>query len=179
MEELTTYEFRPLPGFFTGIVQRYNNGLWTEDDGEYDLAFIGRNNGAPNICLYFSHHYYDNLCYSWLTGSWRDSNHAHPRSNPWHYAEFLEGAGWGNYIGAKRERSANQRAGNSGMNELVKQYQCANGRHIGFRQGDDKHIIAGLVRAVDTKLPAIIPFELLECMYCKEKPSVRAGRDGE
>lgn len=174
MEALPTYEFRPMLGFFQGIVRRYNEGKWTEDDGSYDLAFIGTKNAAP-VCLYFSHHYHDNLCYAWTTGSWQVPNHRHPNANPWHYALYADGKGWGKYIGRERERTPNERAGSSGMNELCKEHGCANGRHIGFRQGDDAHIIAGLVRSTQTKLPAIIPFDLLECMYCKEKPNVSTG----
>jgi hypothetical protein len=160
------YEFRPLPGFFVGPVRRYADGAWIEDDGEHDLAFINES-GAP-VCLYVCLPYRKNIICSWTTGHWSAFDPAHPNGNAWHYAlrdgEKDWGDGWG------RDSHPNERAGRAGMDKLVGERRCANGRHVEFH-ANDKHIAAGLMRERDTG--NVFRFaDDLTCMYCGKSPSL-------
>lgn len=160
------YEFRPTPDFFTWGCRRYNDGKWTEDDGKYDIAFIG-NGGAP-ICLYVSLPYQHNIICSWLTTHWTGAVKGHPRGNPWHYAlregETKWGGGW------NRDDHLNERVGRAGMTYLCAERGCANGRHVEFH-ADDKVIVAGLLRERESKKRFEWP-RGMRCMYCEAIPPV-------
>lgn len=108
-------EFRYLPKDFTRDIRRYANGEWIPDDGEYDLAFIGFNNGFP-MCLYVSHPYQKNIVYSWTTGHWSEKQPLHKSLNAWHY-ELRPGT---NKCGGawNRDRHPNELACRSGVNKL-------------------------------------------------------------
>jgi hypothetical protein len=157
------FEFRPLPDFFKAGARRYAEGKWIEDDGEYDVCFIG-NVGWENYSLYVSLPYQKNIVCSWLSGHWTGSVAEHPRQNPWHYAlrdgETEWGGGW------ERDRHPNSLAGRRGMDEVCGQIRCANGRHVEMH-ANDKHIAAGLLRNRETKETFRFP-QGLKCMYCEQ-----------
>jgi hypothetical protein len=158
------YEFRPLPGFFTGEIRRYADGQWMADDGEYDLAFIN-SLGAP-ICLYFSPGYQKNIIGSWIDGHWQAMERRHPRGNPWHYALAEGETDWGGDWG--RDGHENERAGRNGMDKLCSEVRGANGRHVEPTKMNDPHILAGLVRNRETGALLVPPREPI-CMYCGDK----------
>ena len=154
------FEFRPLPGFFSGPFLRYAAGKWIEDDGEYDLAFASIT-GAP-ICLYVEHGYRKNIISSWLDGDWRAIEPRHPRGNAWHYALADGESEWGE--GQDWSRHENYRGGREGMNYLCSKHGCANGRAVDLAAADDPHVAAGLVRDRETK--EVFKHPEGRCMYC-------------
>lgn len=155
------YEFRPLPGFFSGPFLRYAGGAWIEDDGQYDLAFVSTGYGPP-ICLYVEHGYRENIVSSWLDGDWRAIEPRHPRGNPWHYSLADGESEWGE--GWERDRHENSRAGRAGMNYLCSTHRCANGRHVELVRAADRHVANGLVRDRETK--EVFKHPSGNCMYC-------------
>lgn len=161
------YEFRPLPWNFRGEFRRYAGGEWIADDGEYDIAFIGRGawHGAP-ICLYFEPAYQRNIIAGWLTGHWTSSVRAHPSGNPWHYALRDGTSEWGGDWG--RGQHENRRAGDKGMSKMSGETGFSNGRLIEpTRPSNSGHIAAGLVRNRETKAVLVYPTSPV-CMYCGE-----------
>lgn len=173
------YEFRPLPGEFSGEVLRYNNGDWVPDDGEtYDVCFIGMANGVDDFtkgrftypaALYFNHPYRPNIIYQWYSKHWSSNEPRHPRGNAWHYA-LKEGKG--EFGGSwQRDKHPNEVASRRGMNKTCNTHGCANGIGIELKC-QDKHIVAGLVRRVDTKEALSIPTDVV-CMYCGDKPPTK------
>lgn len=158
------YEFRPLPDIFKTAwspVRRYADGKWLEDDGEYDIAFIGRT-PAP-VCLYVDYSYQKNILAGWTSGHWSAFEKGHPRGNAWHYALRDGETEWGGDWG--RERHENSRAGRSGMDKMCSEHRCSNGWHVELSNPDDRHILAGLVRDRETKELFTFPSRLV-CMYC-------------
>lgn len=155
------YECRPLSDEFTGPVRRYANGKWLPDDGEFDLAFIGLDRGAP-ICVMVDLPHQKNIRWSWLTTHWTGGVKCHPRQNPWHYmlldGETEWGGSWGVY------EHENYKVGRLGMDKLCSEHRCANGVGIKFNL-DSKHINAGLLRTRDAKEPVRFP-DIPICMYC-------------
>lgn len=162
--ERPVYEFRPLDGIFKSTVRRYADGKWLEDDGEYDIAFIGQC-WAP-VCLHVEHGYQRNIISGWLDGHWSSIEHRHPGGNAWHYAlrdgEVEWGGDWG------REHHPNYIAGRKGMDKMAGEHGCANGRHVEITRPDDPHILAGLVRNRETKEVFALPQRLV-CMYCGDQ----------
>jgi hypothetical protein len=160
------YEFRPLPNMFRGEVRRFSDGKWLPDDGEYDLAFIGRAAewGAP-ICLYFHPSYQRNIIGSWVTSHWSAHERRHRDGNAWHYALRPGQTKWGGNWG--RENHANTRAGESGMNLMSSECGCCNGSHVAPTDMKDAHILAGRVRDRSTKAMLVLP-NAPRCMYCGE-----------
>lgn len=156
------YEFRPTPSYFNGGFRRFADGRWIEDDGEYDLAFIG-NSGAP-ICLYFQPNYRANIICSWLSTHWSAKVARHPNGNAWHYATRDGTPDWGATADHEYFNGANRLAGDSGMSKLCGEFSCANGRHVEFK-ANDKHIAAGLLREKESKLVFRWPHDL-KCCYC-------------
>lgn len=155
------YEFRPLPNMFTRPPLRYAEGKWIEDDGEYDICFIGSWH-RDNHSLYFSPSYQKNIVCSWLTGHWSQPVYEHPGDNAWHYALREGETQWGGNWG--RDRHPNTLAGDAGMSKASSLYGCANGRHVETK-ANDRHIAAGLVRDRETKEVFRFPAGL-RCMYC-------------
>jgi hypothetical protein len=154
------YEFRPLK---EGKYLRYADGKWIEDDGEYDLAFVG----ISDTCMawYFRHSNRPNILWSWCKGSrWQAKVENHPNGNAWHYMLKEGKTGWGDCW--NKQGHPNEIAGNSAMNKCCELYSCANGR------GPEMYILnpyikAGLVRERDTKKILTFP-EKFNCMYCGE-----------
>jgi hypothetical protein len=158
------YEFRPLPQFFeTRPVRRYADGAWIPDDGEYDLAFIAGGCGEP-ICLYVVMPYQKHIEWKWLTQHWTGNETNHPGGNPWHYMLSPGKTEWGGDWG--RSDHPNARAGDAGMAELCRQFNCANGIHVEWNLRDP-HMLAGLVRDRETGTVVVVP-ERPICMYCEE-----------
>lgn len=171
------YEFRPLPGFFSGEVRRYNNGEWVLDDGEtYDICFIGMANAVDDFlitkfrypaALYFNHKYRPNIVYSWYSKSWTSNEPRHPNGNAWHYAlkpgTTESGGSW------QRDLHPNESASRKGMSKVCSDNGCANGVSIELAN-KDKHIVAGLVRNAETKEVLTIPTDV-KCMYCGDTPT--------
>lgn len=167
------FEFRPLAFKFSGIVRRYADGKWLEDDGEYDLAFIG-NAGCP-ACISIDLPYQRNIITQWITGNWAVNEPKHPRGNPWHCmlreGKTKFGGDWG------RDKHLNRIACESGMSKIGSEKGCANGLFVDFSPGDAT-ILAGLVRERDTKKVFVLPDPLI-CMYCGpiKVNKVAAGRE--
>jgi hypothetical protein len=159
---MITWEFRPLPDFFSGKFRRYANGLWLDDDGEYDLAFIGRSEHSP-CCLYVDGECRENIVCSWPTTSWSARVAGHPGGNAWHYALRDGTTKWGN-IRDDYRNSPNRRAGDAGMSKMSSECGCSNGHRVDF-QLDDPYIAAGLLRNAETKEVFKWPAGM-RCMYC-------------
>lgn len=170
------YEFRPLPGFFRGAFRRYADGAWIEDDGEYDLAFIGMANSEAgwtySCCLYFDPPYQKNIVCSWRGGPGNVGQVLHPDQNPWHYALRRNAKRWGGDWG--RDAHPNRRAGSIGMSKMSSENGCSSGRHVEMRAGDP-HIAAGLLRERDSKLVFTWP-KSMTCMYCGEAPTLSSPK---
>lgn len=176
-EVFPVYEFRPLPGYFSGEVRRYNNGNWIVDDGEtYDICFIGMVNGVEDFskrpfkfhgALYFNHKYRPNIVYSWCSGHWSSREPRHPNGNAWHYALKPGTTEWGDSW--QRGLHPNERASRNGMDKVCAEHGCANGVSIELTNRD-KHIVAGLVRNAETKEMLTIPTDV-KCMYCGDTPT--------
>lgn len=155
------YEFRP-DKLYTGALLRYNEGNWIDDDGEYDIAFVTKND---NFALMVDMPYCSNLLWSWCKNmNWRANIPNHPRLNPWHYMtndhEPPSHDGW------KRDIHPNTIAGDKAMNFVCNNHGCANGEHVEFNVLD-KTINAGLLRTKNTKEIVIVP-EIFDCVYCGE-----------
>jgi hypothetical protein len=175
---LGVWEFRPLPSAFENTkvkIKRYNSGLWTLDDGEYDLAFSGTHafrandgswqTGFPR-CLYIKNGRENIIC-TWLSikNNWYMNEPQHPNGNAWHHAIHWSAKDYGEY---EDRNSPNEIAGQSGMDYTCKQHGCANGEHVEFNFRDP-HIRAGLVRDVKTKEVFTWPINLY-CIHCGINP---------
>ena len=154
------YEMRPLPE--DGKVLRFNSGQWTEDDGEWDLAFISAGHFGPPLAYGVSLKYYTNLLWSGLTTHWSGNIGTHPNGNAWHYMLKPGCKKWGeSWLRDKHENTSAYEAGMSRQSAL---HGCANGRGVEFKIGDP-YIAAGLLRLRDTKEVVTFP-ERFRCMYC-------------
>jgi len=161
------WEFRPLPWFFTGQVLRYNGGRWTEDDGEYDLCFIG---GAAYMTLYEHVESYPcavgvdigrrNILCSWRSEALEVSP-GHKHGFCWHYALIKGTTDWGEPV--DDPYSKQERAFREGMDLESKMRGCANGRSVEFH-ADSLEIAAGLVRDAKTKKVFQWP-KGMKCMF--------------
>lgn len=156
-----TLEFRPLPWDFTETPLRYNNGLWTPDDGEYDVCFIGSHDGFP-MCYYIDDDNRENILCSWLTGPAQTYHLGHHGGTSWHYALKSGKKDWGESTYSWDSISR------KGMTKLCDMRGCANGRGIDFH-ADEPHIAMGFVRYQDTKKIFRFP-KNLKCMYCGGTP---------
>jgi hypothetical protein len=170
------FEFRPLSGFFAGKFRRYSEGKWIEDDGEYDLAFIGdisylnsdRGQGSYPGVLYFDHVRENILC-SWTD----DKNHWHYDAggnrygNAWHYALKEGKTDWGDIY--DNWKHPNEEARRLGSDVICKERNGCSGKRIELH-ADDMHIAAGKVRWRDTK-ETLIWSKDLKCMYCGASPN--------
>jgi len=149
------YEFRPLE---SGEYRRFNNGLWTKDDGEHDLAFVDLDN---SMCYYMDLPYYTNIRWSWAKdGNWSAFVSKHPNGNAWHY--MVEGNGCGDLWA--RDKHPNIMAGSNGMSYVAKKNNVANGSGPEFHIADP-YIMKGLLRNAETKEVVIFPEEF-KCMFC-------------
>jgi len=156
------YEFRPEGYHEKREWRRYNGGQWIDDDGEWDIAFITKDLGAP-IHLYFDPQYQQGILWSWLPGHWSSRGpNSHPNRNPWHYMLREGYTVWAGDWG--RSRHPNYRVSDMSSNELCQLYRCANGRGPKFQIGDP-WIARGLLRRQDTKEVVVFP-ESFNCMYC-------------
>lgn len=162
------YEFRPHPSVFRSPPRRYAEGRWIEDDGEYDVCFIGSGLGE-NYSLFVQLPHHRNIVCSWLSGHWSMDVTGHPGGNPWHRSLKDGETSWGEPWG--RERHLNDIAGREGMSKVCSEWRCANGRHVEF-YAEDKHIAAGLVRNRETKEVFRFP-ENLKCIYCGVAAPIR------
>lgn len=155
------YEFRPLELLID--MMRYDNGEWVEDDGEYDLAFIGRNpkRGYPEA-LYVRVPYRPNILWSWHGGNWGRHEPRHPNGNAWHYMLREGETKWG--MSWKRDRHPNEIASKEGKNRCADKYGCANSSGPEFHVGDE-YIKRGLLRELETKKIITFP-KVFDCMYC-------------
>lgn len=162
------FEMRPLPDDFVGVVRRFAGGAWIEDDGEHDLAFIGRmrsrENGAWGFpaCLMVELPYQRNIVFSWLSGPWTGRTSSHPGGNPWHYQLRPGAKSWGGDWGSRTH--PNRRAGDSGMSKMAGENGCSNGVHAELKMGN-RWLDAGVVRNAETKEILRAP-ERPVCMYC-------------
>lgn len=156
------YEFRPIADGRKYL--RYNEGKWTEDDGEYDICFITDDRADAAFCYYVHIPYKENLEWSWvLDGNWGASVSGHPHSNAWHYQIRKGSSGWSEPLRG-RDSHPNEKAGRLGMDELCKRNGCANGRGPQFYIGDP-YIIQGLLREKESKKVVVFP-ETFRCIYC-------------
>jgi hypothetical protein len=153
------YEFKPTE-LFSGKCLRYNNGLWTPDDNEYDLAFITL---GDNFAFGVDMPYQKNLAWSWCKKMrWGAFVEKHPNSNAWHY---MSKDGTNNFRGDwNRSRHPNVVAMDQAMHKMSSMKGCANGRYVEFNP-IDKTINANLLREVETK-KIIKPPDVFKCVYC-------------
>jgi len=155
-----TYEFRPIKQYMDCL--RYADGNWIPDDGEYDLAFVGKDDGFP-MGIYFHLPYYTNIIWSWCKkGNWRANVIKHPRGNAWHYMLRPGKKTWGNSWA--RDMHPNIIAENKAMDKCCSMYSCANGIGGEF-EINDPYIKNGLVRNKETKEVLVFP-KIFKCMYC-------------
>jgi hypothetical protein len=154
------FEIRP-PAEASGVL-RYNNGLWTLDDGAWDLAFI-----APGKSLAWGVNipYYANIQWSFLTAHWTEMVNEHPRGgNPWHYV-FSEGATFNKNTGLKSRNSLpNVKAYEAAMSRCASLAGCANGNGADFNP-TSRFIQEGRLRLRETQELVIPPWDAA-CCYC-------------
>jgi len=150
-----TYIFRPVlrRSEYLNECYRYANGRWIEDDGEFDLAFIGINKLGVSFAFYVELPYYRNLL--WTFRECKEEEH----DIEWHYmikGEKLED--WWEYdhpnVKAKYEAS----------DEGLRRWGCANGRMVEFMIGDP-HIALEVLRTIDGEV-AQFPSHFY-CNKCK------------
>lgn len=154
------YEFRPVKEYVDCL--RFADGKWIPDDGEYDLAFVGKDNGFP-MGIYFKLPYHSNIIWSWCKkGNWGANVTQHPRGNAWHYMLRPRKKTWGNSWA--RDLHPNIIVGNKAMDKCCSMYSCANGTGGEFHI-NDPYIKNGLVRNKETKEIIIFP-EIFHCIYC-------------
>lgn len=155
------YEFRP-DKILSGKILRYNNGLWTPDDGEYDIAFMSPDE-VQYACVSLPYHL--NLMWSWcLGGNWGAHVPEHPKENPWHYMT-TDGNKWESPWSG-RCLHPNIKVADEASTKLASMKSCANGNGVNFNVLD-KTIAAGLLRRVDTK-EVVVPPKIFKCCYCGE-----------
>ena len=154
------FEVRP-PSSATSVF-RYNNGLWTPDDGEWDVAFYGYNT-AP-FAWYMSLPYYANYQWGFLTTHWGAKVKGHPRGNAWHYVTADDEAFAGRTFWDARSRHVNTRAGDSAMFRMASIAGCANGDGAAF-EPHNSFIQEGRVRLQRTG-ELVQPPPDGKCVYC-------------
>lgn len=166
--EYPVYEFRPINNDGR-LLLRFNEGEWTPDDGEHDLAFITSDNYGANMAFGVHLPYRKNYLWGWCKDmNWTANVRKHPGGNAWHYMT-KDGSKELNF-GWERDKHPNIKAYESGMSMLSKKHGCANGRGIDFHV-NDLHILMGLVREVKTK-KILTPPTTFVCMYCgSHKPT--------
>ncbi len=154
------YEFRPLIKHSFGDVFRYNNGIWTLDDGEYDIAFAHPANCyAYGVCVPSR----ENIIWSWTkNGRWGASVTNHPRGNAWHYMLRKDETQWGKCW--PENKHLNYIAKEEAMNFVCEQTGCSNGVGPEFHI-NDPYIKKGLLRLRETKEVIKFP-DIFNCMYC-------------
>jgi len=158
------YEFRPL---YKGSLVRYNNGKWTDDDGEYDIAFYT----ADNVFSFgVDLPYYDNILWSWCKDmQWGSYVNGHPVGNAWHYST-KDGSKNRGELWKDRYKHPNVKARDLASSELCKKKGVANGRGPQLFHYECSYIINGYVREQETGIVVSAP-EILNCIYCgKHKP---------
>lgn len=157
MKEHLVYEFRPIKPLDKCL--RYNNGRWTPDDGEYDLAFVGYWGAPMGVYIHIRG---NNI--AWKMREWDNILINHREGTQWHY--MLDGGR--EVVDVNKDAHPNEAAGRSAMDKCCEIYRCANGDGPNFCVGDN-HIAAGLVRERESK--AIVTFpKIFNCMYCGEIP---------
>jgi len=163
------YEFRVPESMYRGKMLRYAAGDWSEDDGEYDVAFIGkgREHGSP-MAWYVDLHHHQNILWSWDGGNWARHEPRHPGNNAWHYMLREGETDWDGNNSWKRRNHPNSAVGDLAMSKRSSMSGCANGRGLRFEIGDP-FITAGLVREFETKKVVAFPEKFI-CMYCGELP---------
>ena len=168
------YEFRLPVDEYKGDLFRYADGKWIPDDGEYDLAFIGRGQQGAPMAWGIDMPDRQNILWSWCRdGNWGEHEPLHLDGNPWHYMLRDGETDWDGDGRWSRERHPNNIAYEAAMRECSKRHSCANGRGPDF-DIHDQFISASLVRERDTKI-ILRPPENLVCMYCG--PMVRGGNE--
>lgn len=111
---------------------RYAGGLWVEDDGEADLAFITADTwGAPfALCVHLP--YREGVLWQWRDTSLPWMSRA---SNPWHC--YVVGAEEGTGNSWDRAGHPNIRAGDLAMGKCATLHGCANGRGPEIHEDND------------------------------------------
>jgi len=154
------YEFRVPESMYHGKLLRYAAGEWVEDDGEYDIAFIGAGgeSRAP-MAWYVKLPCRQNILWSWDGGNWGRHEPRHPNGNAWHYM-LREGETEWDGDGAWYARNhPNSAAGDLAMSKQLSMHGCANGHGPRFEIGDP-FIAAGLVRERETKKAGVFSKEV-------------------
>lgn len=169
-EQLTTdvipwpipvYQVRP-PKSYANVI-RYAEGQWIEDDGEWDLAFVGKEDGAP-MAFGFQPPFRENILWAGCTDkNWGAHIKNHPSGNAWHYMLRPKKKTWGNGDWGSRNH-INSRVFDSAMNKCSAMNGCANGRGPELRW-HDTYLLEGLLREKETKRVVVLPAEFV-CMYC-------------
>ncbi len=172
----SVYEFKLLPNNKLNYlgkpakVQRYADGKWIEDDGEWDLAFA-----VSSECM--AYHIFmpwkTNLGWQWDGGNCTRREPRHPNFNAWHYeltsgSKFRDWPSWdGEFC---RDKHPNELAGKVAMDYVCSLRSCSNGRGPDLFHIDDPYIKAGLVRVKETKEILKFP-KTMKCIYCGEIPT--------
>lgn len=153
------FEFRTL--YELEECYRYNNGQWTKDDGEYDIAFIGLWKGIYPSVVYIELPYYENILWEYCDTK---SVAAHPNGNPWHYMLRPGKRDWGR---SWRERYAhpNMLAEAEGRERIASVYSVCNGMPVTVYNVMDPHVLLGMIREVGAK-KVVRPPRIFNCMYC-------------
>lgn len=141
-------------------VFRYNDGLWTRDDGAYDLAFIWKRH-AIAITLPARR----NILWSWVDAHWETREPRHTDCNPRHYALREGASGWG--PGWERWRHPNERAAMEAEALAKKIWGEAYRVSIDF-QPAAPDIRLGLVRDRESKEVVTLP-ESAVCFMCGDR----------
>src|SRR3990167_4399269 len=155
------YEFRPIE--VPQQCLRFNHGRWTKDDGEFDLAFIGRHQKGYPEALYVQLPYHKNILWKYCkNGNWGAFVSKHPQGNAWHYMLRKGSQDWGD--GRKIRNHSNSIAEEKALRKCASIYGCANGRSVEFKIGDTT-ITEKKLREVVTKKIVSFP-KMFNCMYC-------------
>ena len=154
--DFPVYEFKMLNKNLVDL-KRYANGEWVSDYGQYDLAFIGVDDGAP-MCYYVEIPYYRNIIWAWMESS--KAIKSHPDNSPWHYMI----TGKNRLKTRNHDVHPNYIAGRKGMSIMAKRFGCANGRGVDFNI-NDPFIVKGLLRRYDTKENVTFP-KVFKCKDC-------------
>jgi len=154
------FEIRPPDDMYE--VVRYNNGLWTPDDGGWDVAFgCYWKNRVWSVGL----PYYTNISWQFLTTHWSGHVEGHPRGgNAWHRvstdgSDFNDATFW-----KARDRHPNIVAGNVAMSHVASVTRCASGAPVNFNPADD-FIKQGRIRLQKTREIVTVPSDA-SCLYC-------------
>ena len=169
-----TYVFRPTPGnnltqvLGKGSWLRYGGGLWVEDDGEFDLAFVSM---QTPVALGVKIPYRDNLEWEWMdmdvaVAATGVENAEKSLIRPWHIQIHDPTKGWGEHhgIGSERDSHPNEIAHRSAMDKCCQLHGCANGRGPHFVL-PDAWVEAGLLRITRYLLPILAPANPV-CYLC-------------